>query len=263
MHLLFNIAKKTLSLLGTLVGGFFILLFLIAMSPIIIGALVIFGSIAIYSWLWARIRHDPKVDLNINTLPPEEWGTATTKEAFTDAFDAVVKTITELSHAQRSKKEFSGFSFFDRPDPTIDWTDLNISQDLHTEHARLRLSFDFGAYYNESSGKIFVDTRDGDDHLPGSLPPILATIVEPKLHIERRFMIHSCEDLWTVVSFLRGKIKFTHEGGQLWAFIPEHDVWLVQYKINKSDYGLRAKFENNIACEYNFDRKPKPISISA
>ncbi len=83
-------------------------------------------------------------------------------------------------------------------------------------------------------------------------PPITATFIRPELHTKREFTIQTLQDAWAVISFLRGDTKFT-QTGQLWAYIPEHSIWLVQYKNNCSDYGLRRTFINSTARKYRRD----------
>ncbi len=248
-----QIFKKIFTGLGYAVGGVFVVAMLLAVSPILIGAIVYFGSIALYTRLWVHIRHDPKCDLMIEGLISETWPEAETKEAFVNEFDKVASIIATMSQAKRGEFIYDGFSIFDEPNLRPEWTNLNLSQTLHTKHAEVVMTFDFGAHYSDSQGRIIVAAQNDDDQHEGDLPPIALQIIVPKLHTERSVMLTTYEDVWLAISLLRGAVKFTTKEGQLWAHIPEHNVWLVRYKASKSDYGLRVAFTGNTARKYTRD----------
>ncbi len=241
-----QIIKKVMSGLGVLVVGLFAILLLLVFLPIIIVML----SIEWYARLWAWLRHDPKRDLAIEGLMSDEWTEAETGEEFVREFKKLSDKIVGMSEAVAGEIEHEGFSILNEPSKKIDWTELGISQTLRTAHAEVALSFPFGAYYSEHRERILVSTNDGDDQCGAGFPPVEVRIIKPKFHIARSFAISTYEDVWKVISILRGKERFTQKEGQLWSYIPEHRVWIVQYKINKSDYGLRSEFKGKMAHKY-------------
>jgi hypothetical protein len=244
-----QIIKKILVGSGILISVAFAIVLLFVLSPIIIGMI----SVSLYERLWAWLRHDPKRDLAIEGFISDEWPAAETGEEFTREFEKLSDRITEMSKAVAGEIEHKGFSIFNGPRPKTDWTTMGLSQMLRTEHAEVTLSFDFGAYYSEHQGKIIVGTEDGDNQDGAGFPPVVMHVTKPKFHIARSFTIRAYEDVWMVIGILRGKEKFTQKEGQLWSYIPEHKVWIVQYKLNKSDYGLRTEFSGKVAHKYSRD----------
>lgn len=245
--------KRILSGMGTLFAWAFGLLIIVAVLPVVLVAVAIFGSINLYAGLWTRIRHDPKRDDSFDRFAVKNWSEETTKDGFIDAFKAISGAISELGGADPGEIEYQGFDVFDDPDSIKGWSDLTIIQTLSSKHAQIRLRFDFGVYYNEYRKERIVTTSDEDDCC-GDHPHIVATVIKPDLHTKRHFTLSSSEDIWAVISFLRGQVKFTHKGGQLWMYVPECNAWLVQYHINKSNYGVRASFDNLVAHQYGRDK---------
>ncbi|MBL8121175.1 hypothetical protein JNM87_00285 [Candidatus Saccharibacteria bacterium] len=222
---------------------------LLALSPLFI---VLF-FISLYGKLWEFIRHDPKQSLMMEGLISEVWQDADTKEDFIGEFKNLSDKIAEMSKAAQETIKKEGFAIFDEPNHTKEWSDLRLAQELHTDHAEVILSFDFGAYYSEEMRQLFVSTEDGDDQCGAGFPPIFLRVTKPELHIARQFTLRTAEDVWMAIGILRGDVKFTQKEGQLWSYIPEHDLWLVQYKINESDYGRRHEFAGKKAHKYSMD----------
>jgi hypothetical protein len=244
-----RLVKNIFSGLGVALAMVFAGMILLALSPV----LIVLLSIHLYGKLWATIRRDPKQDLTLEGLISEDWQIANTSEDFVSEFKKLSNKIADMAGATQGTVKKEGFSIFDEPDYKMGWADLKLTQVLRTNHAEVTLSFDFGAFYSKDMQQLVVSTEDGDDQCGAGFPPALMHVTKPEFHIERKFTLRTIEDVWMAISILRGDEKFTQSQGQLWSYIPEHKVWLAQYKINESDYGLRRKFTGKKANKYSRD----------
>ena len=248
--------KKILSVLGNLTAGFFGLLFVILFSPLIIGSIIYFGVPQIYAWAWSRVRHDPKKKIIIKDLTDESWGDAETKEEFVGSFEKLSDRLAEMSGAKQDKLRRNGFEVFDSTTPHYrNWADLSLAQTLDSKHAKILLELDFGAIPSKDKKSLQIMMTDDEDQCGTAFPPVVATVLEPRLHTKRKFTLVSDREAWIVICFLRGDVKFAQPSGQLWALLREHGVWLVQYKADKFEYGLRNEFNNTLAKQYGRDQK--------
>ncbi|HSX33493.1 MAG TPA: hypothetical protein VLF91_04105 [Candidatus Saccharimonadales bacterium] len=253
--------KKTLAAIGNTCAYLFAVVLVILLSPGIICLLIFFLTPRVYAWLWARLRHDPRRPLEIQDLPNEVWKEADTKDDFLNAFNELGLRLARLADAKQgtlhiSESKASSGTQPDQAD-TIQCTSLR--QTLRSKHARITLSLELETFH-EKDGELHVYMADVDAYSGTSFPPATVEILEPRLHTKREFMLEAFESVWVVISLLRGDVTFTQPGGQLWAYIPEHQVWIVQYKANKPEYGQRAIFANATARRYSRDTVPTDLS---
>ncbi len=243
--------KKALSIVGNILLGLLIMFFTIIAIPIAIVALIIIGPMILYGWIWEKIRHDPQRKLVIKELRDDSWQDADRREQFILAFEAACDTLAKLANAKQSSTRQAGFEAIDGDD---DGNSANVSLEriIESKHAELKLSFEFTITKNAKNEEIAVNIDE--DNCGEYMPAIEVEVVKPSLHIRRTIMLDSDEAAWVVIGFLRGDVRFTHQQGQLWVYVPEHDVWIVQYKNDKDSYGLRPAFTNKVARKYGYDK---------
>lgn len=249
MRFLQNIGSK----LGDAVAIALTVILLIVCLPIIILAIVGFGALELYTKLWQRLLYDPRLSLDVRDLYYTDSLSNNNYQSLVSAFEKVAATMARLAQAEQSDKKYEGLDIFDNPPQEDGWSPVDLEMTLKTQHATVQLSFSFGAVVQE--GQIVYVGLEDDDDCATDLLPIRVKVLAPNLHIKRRFTLYSAYDFWAVVSLLRGQVKFTLSDGQLWAYVPEHTIWLAQYKPNGSEYGLRTKFCNARARKYWYDDK--------
>lgn len=216
--------------------------------------LAAFWSVEQYTKLWRRLRNDPRRNLTIPELDDSGWPDADTIEQFTASLEKLSSTIAKMSGAKLGETQIKGLGILDKPPDKVERASITICKTLISVNAEIGLSLELGASAKEGTGELLISLEDEEDRCGSYFAAAKAEITKPKLHYERDLILSSPEDVWVVISFLRGTVKFTHERGQLWAHILEHDVWLVQYKLNGKDYGLRNSFKNSLARKYGYDR---------
>lgn len=254
--------KRVLSIIGMVLAYVLFFFGLIIIAPFAIVIIIFFHLSEFYEKLWQKKRHDPQADLTIKKLDDENWMEVRSKDGYVDAFHRVSGTIAELSLAKKSKTEYEGFHIFNEPDKDIGWSKLQMRQTLMSKHAEIRLVYNFGADTDDDTGELWVRGDDYDERNGETFPAIDVEVISPKLHTKRKFRTNTYNDVWAIAALLRGDIKFMGHQGQLWAYIKEHKVWLVQYRVNQTDYGLRAKSTNAVAYKYRHD-KIKPTNESS
>lgn len=245
--------KKALSVISTGCTYFFGALLFLAFLPLIIPIVLFMLASGSYVALWSWVRHDPKRNIEIQDLVDETWHKVKTEAGFVKAFERFSDKLAHLSGAKQEKIICEGFDILEHKPSKLDWTEFTITQILKTKHAEVALSLVIGAYISED-GQLHVELPSSDDHDESSWPPATARIIAPSLHVERHFTLRSSQSVWAVIGLLRGEATYAQPSGQLWIRIPEHDVWMVQYKINGDDYGLRKNFSHSLARQYGRDQ---------
>ena len=158
-----------------------------------------------------------------------------------------------MSNAKLDARKESGFDRINNQPSKNGRLDFRHEQQLTSKHATVTLVFEFTAYVSDEGYITHVSRTEYDDD--GSrLPPISVKITKPDLQHEHILSLYDDGAIWVVISLLRGDTRFIAQNEQLWAFVPEHNVWVVQYKAKSSYYGLRSDFKQTIARKYWFDK---------
>lgn len=236
------------------------LLIIVLLSPLILLAILIFGIGQSYSFVWRKIRRDPSPTMTIDGLESRQsWQSAETPEAFEREFKKVCDTVATLAKAKKGAVRTNidtskGFE-------DTGWLVADIECTLQTNKSTLELSYDFLVREGQDGGLTEAMPMDEDGHATEAFPSISIKIVKPRLHHEHVLRLTHTVPVWVAVALLRGDVKFTYQSGQLWAYIKEKDVWVVQYKLGRPYYGLRREFTGKHAREYYFDKESthKPI----
>lgn len=233
-----------------LFAGFFLLLF----SPIIIIIFIFIGPFIFYDWLWRTIRKDPNVDLAIPAIENVTVNQDSfTKEGFEKQFSKLTEVIAELSNANLGIIQHEDYEIFERQAADEESKSISLSRTLSTTIAEVKITLHLYASFDKKSNSYFIDLDEGEEW-DSPLLPVKVTIQKPTFHINRDFTLYSRESAWLIISLLRGDVEFTHVGNQLWAYVKEKNVWVVEYKLNKGGYGLRKEFKNKVAYKNGVDK---------
>lgn len=243
-----NLLLQIGAALWILLGVIIVLIFI----PLIIIAFIIISSAALYENIWKKLRHDPKVNLSIKELGDINWEDAKTADEFVSAFEKYLDVIAGLSSAKQGKLEYDGFEILENPSEEIKWTPLALRKSLRTASHELRFELNFGVSKSKNDKDAVLRLDRLDEECVTPVLPIDFVFVRPQ--VRRTFTLMSMEGIWMVIGFLRNDTQTTYKG-QLYTYIPEHNLFLVQYKNNMNDYGLRSKFYRvSTAHKYRYDK---------
>jgi hypothetical protein len=191
-----------------------IIIFVICTVPVIIPLLVILSTPRLYVWLWARIRHDPECDATIHEIEPEsaegidctDTITATKQATYvTTAFELLSGTLATLSGAVQGELIRDGFSILREPHPSPGTVHLNLMQTLTTNHAVIILSYDYSVVIGRATLSVPYTIIREDDRGESFFLHIHASVKKSVLPVTYHFTTKRYEDVWAIVSILRGK----------------------------------------------------------
>ena len=153
--------KKLISLLATVFAFVFGIALLIPFLPIIIVMLLFIGGDFCVTWLWERLRHDPRQVITIKDI----WDNAlqndiNTQEEYIVAFDKFSSLVANYSHATKTEIAYEGFEIFNKLPKELQWTPIKLSRTLMTKHATIELSLDLGIRINNGNLLIMPDCDD-------------------------------------------------------------------------------------------------------
>lgn len=244
--------KRAVSLVGTIFAYLLFVGMFILLLPFTLTAILVISTLEWYGKLWQRIRHDPVREITIDGIFDPEWAEVNSREGYVEAYKRVSDAIAKLSSAEKSEIQYDGFDVFDNPDTKLQWNDLAMLQTLTTQYAKVRLSLEFGVKIEDNEFYVSEEEYDERSSFDG-FPDLIAEIIEPKSLLRKKRTLRTYQDIWVIVAILRGDVKRTRR--QLWVQIPEYEIWMVEYKINGSDYGYRLNFANGTTRKYWFDEK--------
>lgn len=225
---------------------------IILISPIIIFWLVRLGIPYLYGKIWSKIRKDPKVSMEIEKIKDESWGKASTLIDFEESFTKLASLLASISNAKEGPIIRDGFVALSDITKDDGWKMLKLTQTLEHRNTIVTLILEFGAYMEGDD--LVISALDGDDHVM-DFPPIEVSIINKEVNLLRTFAVRSVQDAWFVIAILRNSMEYNELHDQVWVYVKEYDVWIVEYKANKNEYGLRKGYNHSFARHYWVDAK--------
>lgn len=210
-------------------------------------------------------RKDPAITLVLEDFTDKKFQESATLDDCLKGFFRLLDIIQSKSSASSGKLSYENFQkniVTEKNDPPKGETPHVAKKQLYGKNGMIA-SFEFVVFESQhaSPDSLWIEGACEDDAVnPARLNHALAKaeISGSVLSKTYAYQTYSLESIWIIIAFLRGDVKFNYRG-QPWAYLREHDAWLVQYKNNAEVYGYRSTFSKKFhARRYGMDKTISP-----